>query len=505
MTGKSGIRVSVTDLTVKETGVEKSNYTKVTCSASCSFGDDQYVWYKNGQRLQGKTTASILVSGKASYSCAVSGYEALRSPAVCIPNEQCWVVTYSFSNTCVLMGSSLDIHCTYLHPVNHRIKTTVWFAKEKHSSVRKDLCEDRKCISQTEYLGNKENNCTLRLKHITEGHSGEYGFRFTTAEGRTEEGLPGITISVTALQVLMTSETVVEGERVTLSCSTTCSLSNNPTFIWYKNGQLLSSNHTTRDNKLQLNSVSSEDSGNYSCAVGGHDESLFFTAVFLNVRYKPKSVTVSISASGDMGEGDTVTLTCSSDANPPVHNYTWYMKTGAESLVRGTGESISFNVTSDTSGLYYCQAQNEVGSQTSTEVAVQLMKQDSVGVTVILPMIITILLILVVLLILGFMYLRKKNAKLSAGTRAMNINTQSDPGLLYATVAKRTADPTQGAATRDQDDVQDASVQIKRPKTQTTPEEDSVTYASVQFRRRSAATRWAFLHTTTNLTAFQFN
>ena len=65
-----------------------------------------------------------------------------------------------------------------------------------------------------------------------------------------------------------------------------------------------------------------------------------------------------------------MTLTCSSDANPPVHNYTRYMRTGAESLIRGTGDSISFNVTSDSSGLYYCEAENEVGSQTSTGVAV---------------------------------------------------------------------------------------------------------------------------------------
>ncbi|KAL2086849.1 hypothetical protein ACEWY4_017908 [Coilia grayii] len=164
-----------------------------------------------------------------------------------------------------------------------------------------------------------------------------------------------------------------------------------------------------------------------------------------------------------MGEGDTVTLTCSSDANPPVHNYTWYMKTGAESLVRGTGESISFNVTSDTSGLYYCQAQNEVGSQTSTEVAVQgelcIFKMASHGI-------------------------------FTSASSAL-CPDQSDSGLLYATVATRrmTSDPTHRVATRDQDDVQYANVQIKRPKTQTTLQEDSVTYASVQFHRGSAVTR----------------
>ncbi|KAL2086834.1 hypothetical protein ACEWY4_017893 [Coilia grayii] len=162
-----------------------------------------------------------------------------------------------------------------------------------------------------------------------------------------------------------------------------------------------------------------------------------------------------------MDEGDTVTLTCSSDANPPVHNYTWYMKTGAESLVRGTGESISFNVTSDTSGLYYCQAQNEVGSQTSIEVAVQgdlcISKMASHGIF----------------------------------TFASSVLSpdQSDSESVYANVTRRTSGPTQRVATLDQDDVQYASVQIKRPRTQTTLQEDSITYASVQFHRGSASTR----------------
>ena len=71
-----------------------------------------------------------------------------------------------------------------------------------------------------------------------------------------------------------------------------------------------------------------------------------------------------------------MTLTCSSDAKPPVHSYTWYMKTGAESLFRGTGDSISFNVTSDSSGLYYCEAENEVGSQNSTGVPIDAIGED---------------------------------------------------------------------------------------------------------------------------------
>src|SRR4029434_9972709 len=95
------------------------------------------------------------------------------------------------------------------------------------------------------------------------------------------------------LQVLITPEAVKEGENVTLTCNTTCILSNNPTFIWYKNRQPVTFKHTTRDNRLLLNPVSSEDEGSYSCAVRRH-ESLFSTDVFLKVRCKLQQLTVNV-------------------------------------------------------------------------------------------------------------------------------------------------------------------------------------------------------------------
>ncbi|XP_041958696.1 B-cell receptor CD22-like [Alosa sapidissima] len=372
LTGQSGIVVSITDLQVKEGAVGKYNLIKVTCSASCSLGSHfQYIWHKNGQPLQGETTASLLLdstrpSEKGSYSCAVSGHEDQRSSAVCVPAEQCWGVIYSSNSICVLKGSTVDMSCTYNYPRNQNISTTFWVKPRSHTE---DLSLDNGYQHHIEYLGNKSNSCTLRLKELSQSHSGEYAFRFITGRGQGFSGLPGVTISVTALQVFLSPEAVKEGESLTLTCNTTCILTN-PTFIWYTNGQPVTYKHTTRDNKLHLNPVSSEDAGSYSCAVKGH-ESLSSTAVFLHVRYKPKNVLVSVSP-GERGlmEGSSVTLTCSSDANPPVHNYTWYMKNGAESLVRGTGESISFNVTSDTSGLYHCEAQNEEGSQNSAGVVI---------------------------------------------------------------------------------------------------------------------------------------
>lgn len=62
---------------------------------------------------------------------------------------------------------------------------------------------------------------------------------------------------------------VTEGESVTLTCKTTCNLTD-PTFIWYKNTRDLPPN-TRESNKVHMQQVSSEDAGSYSCAVRGYE------------------------------------------------------------------------------------------------------------------------------------------------------------------------------------------------------------------------------------------
>ncbi|KAF5889562.1 B-cell receptor CD22-like, partial [Clarias magur] len=59
-----------------------------------------------------------------------------------------------------------------------------------------------------------------------------------------------------------------------LICKTTCTLSNNPTYIWYKNGQHVT-NQYRNDEYLY---VSRWKAGSYSCAVRG-DEDLRSPAV----------------------------------------------------------------------------------------------------------------------------------------------------------------------------------------------------------------------------------
>ena len=58
----------------------------------------------------------------------------------------------------------------------------------------------------------------------------------------------------------------------TLMCITTCTLTDNPTYIWYKNG------HKVKEDTSSLNSDSFSDADSYSCAVKGY-ENIFSPAV----------------------------------------------------------------------------------------------------------------------------------------------------------------------------------------------------------------------------------
>ncbi|KAL6481969.1 hypothetical protein MHYP_G00100490 [Metynnis hypsauchen] len=159
-------------------------------------------------------------------------------------------------------------------------------------------------------------------------------------------------------------ERVIEGDNVTLTCKTSCSLSVRPTITWYRNGRPLSSS----TDQLHLQPVSREDAGRYLCAVLG--QNLLSPEVPLNVRYGPKNISVSISPSGEIVEGSSVNLTCSSDANPRVQNYTWFKGT---SLVTKRETYTMKKISSVDSGEYKCKCSNEHGEKYSAALTLNVL------------------------------------------------------------------------------------------------------------------------------------
>uniref|UniRef100_A0A8C8HHC9 Ig-like domain-containing protein n=1 Tax=Oncorhynchus tshawytscha TaxID=74940 RepID=A0A8C8HHC9_ONCTS len=346
-TGEPGVTLSVTGLQVKVTGGHQDK--TLTCSTTCTLTDNPtYIWYKNGQHLDESTSPqykdSVSSNYEDSYSCAVKGHENLHSPAVCVQGESCMNVTYTHQSICALKGSTVDISCFYTHHSWHNVAEVSWFNKWE-SGVTKDLSLNPEYADRVEYHRQTEKDSTLRITDLRESDSTEYKFRFTTDDARWGSSFPGTTLTVTGLQVKVTP--AAEGQK-TLTCITTCTLTDNPTYIWYKNGQRLDE-PTSQQYSSNTLVVLGHSVDSYSCAVE-HHEDLHSPAV-----YAPKNTSVSVSPSGEIVEGSSVTLTCSSDANPPVDKYTWYKKNVTSPKASGQSYIIT-NIISEDRGEYYCEA-----------------------------------------------------------------------------------------------------------------------------------------------------
>ncbi|XP_026107256.1 B-cell receptor CD22-like [Carassius auratus] len=286
-----------------------------------------------------------------------------------------WGVSYIHPHICALKNSSVIMSCTYAYPTGYQIIKVFWTKNHVKNVEPLDLSEDPEYSQRLQYLGDKQKNCTIRLSHVTQKDSHMYCFRFTTnvTDGKWK-GYPGVTLTVTDLQV-ESPETVTEGDSVRLTCKSSCDLTDRATFIWYRNSQPLTE-RGDRNNQLLLQSVRREDAGRYSCGVQGH---IYISpAVQLNVTYSPKRVSVSISPSGEIVEGDSVTLICSSDSNPPAE-INWLK--GRKIVGSGRIYSIS-KISSNHSGEYKCKSSNKHGKKYSAVTLNVMYPPRSVSVSI---------------------------------------------------------------------------------------------------------------------------
>ncbi|XP_031677508.1 B-cell receptor CD22-like [Oncorhynchus kisutch] len=482
--GSPGVTLSVTDLQVKVTTTWWS--TTLTCSTTCTLtGNPTYTWYRNSKIVQEDSSPSYTVQFKTedSFYCAVKG---INSPAVSFEGHSYFQVTYTQQRICTLKGTSVDISCSYTYPSGHTVSETIWYTKGKLEEASQILSPGYG--RRVEYLGNMQSDSILRITDLREEDSAEYKFRFRTDQTTWEPTFPGTTLTVTGLQVKVTPATVTEGQKVTVTCSTTCTLSDNPnaTYIWYKNGHV-----TNQSNSLFLNPVSSEDAGRYSCSVEGHED-LPSDEETLTVRYGPKNTSVSVSPSGEIVEGSSVTLTCSSDANPPVDKYTWYKKNVTSPKASGQSYNIT-NIISEDRGEYYCKAENTISSNNSTTLMIIVAGKQTSVLTAAVGIIVVVLVL--ILCLSGLMWFRKKASKSPSDTRD-TADGQGDSSPVYDNVSSLAMSPKDN-----QDDIHYASVHFSHSKNQEVPlystvqqsqtqkQEEDVQYSAVKFNRPTAATR----------------
>ncbi|XP_075939061.1 uncharacterized protein LOC142940060 isoform X2 [Anarhichas minor] len=147
----------------------------------------------------------------------------------------------------------------------------------------------------------------------------------------------------------------------------------------------------------------------------------------------PKLPSVSVSPSAEIVEGSSVTLTCSSDANPAA-NYIWYKED--EDSPKASGQIfIITDFRAEHSGNYYCEAQNMRGRSNSTLylTVVSAWKSAVVGtITAVLPAIVLLAVFLWISGLLVLLSRRKKSftQQSNGGERPANI-AQLNMDLVY--------------------------------------------------------------------------
>ncbi|XP_026215363.1 B-cell receptor CD22-like, partial [Anabas testudineus] len=214
---------------------------------------------------------------------------------------------------------------------------------------------------------------------------------------------------------------IVEGSSVTLTCSSDA----NPAakYTWYKSDTHLKSIH--EEPQFVFRSIKSSDSGQYYCEAGNKLGKIRSEPVSIDVKYRPNLPSVSVSPS-EIVEGSSVTLTCSSDANPAA-NYTWYKEN--EESPKASGQIFTItDIRAEHSGIYYCEVQNSLGRHNNT-LHLTVLGDKSVIITnrIRLTVVVVMLIFLILLLSLWMRNKKTLTSKCKLNEPGETIESDSHP------------------------------------------------------------------------------
>uniref|UniRef100_A0A674CXR8 Ig-like domain-containing protein n=1 Tax=Salmo trutta TaxID=8032 RepID=A0A674CXR8_SALTR len=221
----------------------------------------------------------------------------------------------------------------------------------------------------------QQKECTTILNDLS-SFNDYFSFRIDCDNALKYSFQEHVTINVKGRVSLEYAINVMEGTSVSLICSAaapcpslpptltwTPTLSNSVEDLQETPNQVITSllnftaSHVHHGEKISCTAL-------YKRQAGKSDKSskTYLTVAVLS---PPKNTSVSVLTSGSVVGGSSLTLTCSSNANPPVKNYTWY-RVNERKMVPMESRS-QFLVLQDISesGLFCCEAQNSYGKDRS--------------------------------------------------------------------------------------------------------------------------------------------
>ncbi|XP_067093495.1 myelin-associated glycoprotein-like [Osmerus mordax] len=253
-------------------------------------------------------------------------------------------------STSILEGSFVTLTCN--SDANPAVKSFNWYRADGNLGIS---VGSRKKLTTQVSEENRHFYCETRNEHGAENSS--------VIELDVQYPPKNISVSISP------SDSEIEGSSVILTCISDA----NPevkNYTWYRvNGD---ENIIQLGQSFIIDRVDSSHSGEYYCEALNEHGLKKSSSVKLDIEYPPRNTSVSVSPSGSVVEGSSVTLTCSSDANPAVQNFTWYRVNGWKKKIWEFGPDLTFNVTKLSSEQFYCEALNDHGVEYSEAISVDV-------------------------------------------------------------------------------------------------------------------------------------
>uniref|UniRef100_A0A3P9CNA5 Ig-like domain-containing protein n=1 Tax=Maylandia zebra TaxID=106582 RepID=A0A3P9CNA5_9CICH len=182
-------------------------------------------------------------------------------------------VIYPLTSTCAVRGSTATLRCTFTplktfsdggREVPPELIRVVWYQSQQHQlcQLNKPFVYDsdsKNHKQRFEYLGDKKTNCTLQIRDV---------------HLQSQMKFVILLLDSTKMRIISSSDDkkLSRGETVTLLCASVCTF-HQLEVTWFKDGHALSETGPS----LELDFLTAEDSGNYTCAL---KEFFFFFSLF---------------------------------------------------------------------------------------------------------------------------------------------------------------------------------------------------------------------------------
>ncbi|XP_043960135.1 Fc receptor-like protein 5 isoform X2 [Gambusia affinis] len=177
---------------------------------------------------------------------------------------------------------------------------------------------------------------------------------------------------------------LVAGQTVTITCSASSCPRSRPELTWNLGQDSLRQAVTSpaiyaSEIQKSITLTDEHDGYNIRCSSrhpAAEKSNIAETEVTLSVSYAPKETSASISPSGLLSAGSRVELSCSSRAKPPP-SFTWFRISEHGDINVSVGKVYNFSATRPEEGEYYCEATNEIGSEKSTSICIDISDYPS--------------------------------------------------------------------------------------------------------------------------------